>query len=119
MALGEAEGYSRYTRLSVSTLNSKARRGGSFYATTIQCSNQTQCALQISYAMSYNYILPSITLHPTKITFHAHAHATLPITSAATPSSSLLTSIFIVTPVFALNAIRTIAATLPLVIVLP
>jgi hypothetical protein len=46
-------------------------------------------------------------------------YATLPITNAATPSSSLRTSIFIVTPVFALKAIRTIAATLPPVIVFP
>jgi hypothetical protein len=46
-------------------------------------------------------------------------HATLPTTNAATPSSSLRASIFIVTPVFALNAIRTIAATLPPLIVLP
>lgn len=46
-------------------------------------------------------------------------YATLPITSAATPSSSLLTSIFIVTPVFALNAILIVAATLPPVIVFP
>ena len=47
------------------------------------------------------------------------AHATLPMMSAATPSSSLRTSIFIVTPVFALYAIRTRAATFPPVMVLP
>jgi hypothetical protein len=41
------------------------------------------------------------------------------MTKAATPSSSLLTSIFIVTPVLALNAIRIVAATFPPVIVLP
>jgi len=46
-------------------------------------------------------------------------YATLPMTNAATPSSSLRTSIFIVTPVFALKAIRTMAATLPPVMVFP
>ena len=63
--------------------------------------------------------------------FHANSHftfshkrfqqvyATLPTTSAATPSSSLLASIFIVTPVLALNAILIVAATLPPVIVFP
>ncbi len=46
-------------------------------------------------------------------------YATLPTINAATPSSSLLASIFIVTPVLALNAIRTMAATLLPVTVLP
>lgn len=45
--------------------------------------------------------------------------ATVESTSAETPSSSLLTVIFVVAPVFAEYAIFTIAATLPPVMVLP
>lgn len=61
----------------------------------------------------------SVVVKPPKCLARKALYATLPITSAATPSSSLRASIFIVTPVFALYAIRTVAATLPPVIVLP
>jgi hypothetical protein len=47
------------------------------------------------------------------------AYATLPMTNAATPSSSARHFICTVTPVFAEKAMRTMAATLPPVIVLP
>jgi hypothetical protein len=60
------------------------------------------------------------TLFPRPLSSTDYMHyATLPTTSAATPSSSLRASIFIVTPVLALNAMRTMAATLPPVIVFP
>jgi hypothetical protein len=66
-----------------------------------------------------SYFVKRVNIQSLFISAMPTTYATLPTTSAATPSSSLRTSIFIVTPVFALNAMRTIAATLPPVIVLP
>jgi hypothetical protein len=68
--------------------------------------------------LRYAYSSPFGHINTQPLTLNGF-YATLPTTKAATPSSSLRTSIFIVTPVFALNAIRTMAATFPPVIVLP
>ena len=53
------------------------------------------------------------------ITQQVYFYETLPTSKAATPSSSLLTVIFVVTPLFAEYAIFTNAATLPPLRVLP
>jgi hypothetical protein len=73
------------------------------------CANQKACPL-------CNRPLP--VSHSTHLSQQC-SYDTLATTISAMPSSSLLTSIFIVTPLFALNAMRTIPATLPPVIVLP
>ena len=59
------------------------------------------------------YLLATKCSHVGRATAFDGLYDTLPTSKAATPSSSLLTVIFVVTPLLAENAIFTCAATLP------